>query len=165
MTETDNKKTGMSRYEYRKLNHRCISCNTQDAYTLNGRARCAVCAEKHRESAHWHGIEHREQITKAKKARYDALAEAGLCPRCGKRPLTKEGGWCEQCLATKRKRDRELRRERGAISNEQAAAMGLCYRCREEPAMEGYSYCKECHEWWESVRNKGKKNEYFTFMG
>ena len=153
----------MTRYEYRKLNHRCVRCNTKDAFTLVGKTRCARCAEIVNENAKRYQEKHREEITRKKKESYQKAAEAGLCPRCKKRPIGKsKTGWCEYCVAERRKMQNAREHKNGRISNEQVKALGLCWRCRKNPAAEGSGYCTSCLEWWESVRNKERKNDNFT---
>ncbi len=155
----------MTRYEYNKLHHRCVRCGETDAYTMSGRSYCADCAKKYseREKNYYHTYS-KERMAKA-KAKVDAWRAAGLCTRCGKKPMEAGRSVCAQCAQKARESNRRLRAKRGAVSNEKARALGLCLRCRKEPAIKGKGFCRACLDWWFSVRNTEKKNEYFTFMG
>lgn len=155
----------MTRYEYNKLHQRCARCGTQDAYTMIGRSYCAVCAEKNCAESKKYYEEHKKQSIAKAKERVDAWRKAGLCTRCGKKPAELGRSMCVQCAQKARDSDRKLRQKRGAISNEKARALGLCRRCRKNPVIKGKGYCRTCMDWWLSVRNKERKNEFFTFMG
>lgn len=147
----------MSRYEYRRMQQRCVKCNTRDARTMAGKSRCAECAEKASKSSVKYYQNHREHVNDYMLARYRTLRDSGVCPRCGKRQPESGAVWCRYCLATRSKADRVLRESRGAIPNEKIGALGLCWRCRKNPAEDGSGYCSDCLTWWESVRNKGRE--------
>lgn len=153
----------MTRYEYRKMQQRCVKCNTRDARTMSGKSRCAECAEKAIRSSSAYYLNHREQVIDYKLSRYQALRDSGVCPRCGKRPPKSGGVWCRYCSEKQNKTDRMRRESRGAIPNEKVGVLGLCWRCRKNPAEEGSGYCSDCLAWWESIRNKKCVNKEFTW--
>lgn len=67
------------------------------------------------------------------------LKSAGLCVRCGKRPL--HTGWvCKECAA----RMAELMTARRTARAEQ----GLCPRCGKVPLDPRYKICAECREYF-----------------
>lgn len=127
---------------------RCYRCGTQDAYTINGRTRCAECVEKGRLQTEKHRPEHKEQVKASQKALYYARKNAGLCPQCG-RPRDGATVYCKTCAARRRENWRK----------NYVNPMLHCRRCDNMPEP-GYSYCKECLEkvreerrrWWASVK-------------
>ena len=63
-------------YQARKNSHLCIQCGKQDAFTLNGRARCAECtaAERERDKKRYQ----KSGKERNRKAYQDRL-EKGVC--------------------------------------------------------------------------------------
>jgi hypothetical protein len=155
----------MTRYEYRRIQQRCIRCGKKDAYTMNGRAYCAECAEKRRENQKIYYNRHKREYIAKNKAKVDARREAGICVRCGKKPAAPGHVTCARCLRKLLDNDRASRRKQGIISREEARDRGICTRCMKEPVVEGHGLCRSCLDWWLSVRNSEKKTEFFTFMG
>ena len=109
----------------------------------------------------------RKQRDRDRFARRSAeRVEAGLCPRCGRRPPAPERSVCEPCAAKRnaasRKRDARLRAEgkprrdplraaqyeRERSRRERAArhAENICTRCGKLPAANGRSSCEPCLE-------------------
>ena len=109
----------------------------------------------------------RKQRDRERYARRSAeRVEAGLCPRCGRRPPAPERSICEPCAAKRnaagRNRDARLRaegkprrdparaneydRERNRRERERRTALGLCIRCGKAPAAPDRASCEPCLE-------------------
>ena len=71
---------------------------------------------------------------KKSKERFHARRDAGLCTRCGQRPLVAGSTTCEPCSDVRRAADREQYDKR--------RAEGLCGRCGEPT--DGGSRCAQC---------------------
>lgn len=112
------------RRQWFKDHHRCTECGKQDAYTLNGRARCYECNEKHNKS-------NAENMTEERKSHIKQYREQkradGFCIRCGKRKATSNKVHCSVCLAQNRIRC-EKQRE-ADIPRSERHGYDLCYRC------------------------------------
>lgn len=87
--------------EYRRWLHSkglCCDCKQRDAFTMNGRWRCAECGEKYNQ---WQS-ERRKAGAQAKenasaRAQYAERKETGLCVQCGK-PAVSGKVRCPRCL-------------------------------------------------------------------
>lgn len=100
----------MKRYEYLKMQHRCVRCGGRDAYTLGGRAVCSDCCEQRRTADREYYRAHAdEKNQKAKDLRAERTS-AGLCPTCGKRAPVQGKRYCERCLARWRRNQDERKR-------------------------------------------------------
>ena len=113
------------RRQWFKDHHMCTECGKQDAYTLNGRARCYECNEKHNKSnAKNNKSEERIQHTKQYR---EQKREEGYCVRCLKRKAESNKLHCSVCLAQNRIRLKEQRSS--DIPRNERGNYNLCYRC------------------------------------
>lgn len=132
------------RYQWLKTNHLCIDCKQQDAYTLNGRARCFECAEKYARKCREQRAKAPDKYSKAKRELRATWRENGKCTNCGrKKPSWDHHGYCITCRVKAyniKKKQRESRDDwfpRGTP--------GLCYFCLQ-PVMEGNKVCQRCYD-------------------
>lgn len=95
----------MTRYEYLKMQHRCVRCGGRDAYTLGGRAVCSDCREKLRAREREYDRIHADERNKKAKERRAVKIASGLCVRCGKRHTDQQKHTCAYCLAKNRRRN------------------------------------------------------------
>lgn len=127
--------------EIMKREHRCIQCGKQDAYTLNGRSRCSVCAEKGR-------IADKKRYTthcspEATKAVRENRGAQGLCVRCGR--IAPPGRRvCQLCVSRTNKNLRDRKIAEGM--NYPRGSNGIYWTCNKEPVMEGKKICQSCYE-------------------
>ena len=127
--------------EIAKAEHRCIQCGKQDAYTLNGRSRCSVCADKgkiadrKRADTHW--------SYEAQKEVREKRAAKGLCVRCGR--IAPPGRrTCQLCTFNT---NRNLRNAKIAAGmNWPRGSNGICWTCNKEPVLSGKKLCRSCYE-------------------
>lgn len=128
-------------YAKRKKAHVCVQCGEQDAYTLNGRARCAVCAEKN--LAGKKTKEANEKSCARMKELYKRRAEQGVCTHCGGKV---DDGYitCKRCRIRGSNMIREKNIENGA--NWPRGSNGICYVCNKEHVLDGYKVCKSCYD-------------------
>lgn len=112
------------RRQWFKDHHVCIECGKQDAYTLNGRARCYECNEKHNKSNVKNMTEKRK--LHIKQYREKKRAE-GFCVRCGKRKAVSDKVHCSVCLA--RNKIRLKKQHSSEIPRGERHSYNLCYRC------------------------------------
>lgn len=128
-------------YIFWKNLNRCIRCHSKDAYTMNGRARCAVCAEKEREYNRTRDkTEYLARKAKRQREKNAQRREQGLCISCGK--PTQGHSLCNACLAKDRRRRESLKIDRGKMPR--VLYDGVCYRCRKKPSTDGFNTCEEC---------------------
>lgn len=127
--------------ELMKKDNRCIQCGKQDAYTLNGRSRCSVCAEasRARDRARYetHGS------YEAQKAKREKRAANGLCVRCGRIAPTGRRV-CQLCVGHTNKNLRKRRISDGM--NWPRGSNGICWTCNKEPVLEGKKLCQSCYD-------------------
>lgn len=137
----------MSDYGMRKKCHYCVTCGRQDAYTLNGRARCFECQNK-QNKLHRSHPEYEEKRKVRKQAKYYERKAAGLCVVCEK-PAEKGKTRCLKHLCKDRAnhKHKELNR---VIASE----IGICVTCLKEPALYGHKLCESCYQ--KSVANIAK---------
>jgi len=145
---------------------RCTECGAKDAFTMNGRWRCAECAEKANEYNSDYYKRNADGILGNRKALRSYRRENHLCTECG-RPLspTYSFATCEGCRAANRRKRERLRREHGVIPRSEWRELGLCMRCGA-PRMHGWlscvdkeiELCEKCY--CESAEGlaKGRKN-------
>lgn len=127
-------------YSMRKKNNVCAKCGKEDAYTMNGRARCAECAEKQREgSQRYRETSYGSQKNKERwKQIYKRRKEDGNCISCGRKlPRYEKHARCAICRTF-------LKRYRAdTISHTEAHNFGLCAWCIKRPATHG-RLCDSC---------------------
>ena len=152
----------MTPREYRRNRHICRDCGERDAYTENGRLLCAECQERQNERQRDLSPERKARKAESQKALKEARKAQGLCPICGKRPMSKGYKSCDVCRAAHRLEVQRSRRKQGTMSRDEAYDLGICVRCLNAPAVEGKKLCANCGEWWESVRNKSRVDNEFT---
>ena len=128
-------------YSMRKKSSVCAKCGKEDAYTMNGRARCAECAEKLREQLRryretTYGLRKNEERG---KQIYNRRKEEGKCISCGRKlPRYESHARCAICRTF-------LKRYRAdTISHAEAHNFGLCAWCIKRPATHG-RLCDSCY--------------------
>lgn len=128
--------------EYLILNHRCVKCTKQDAFTINGRHYCAECVDKANErSRRWR--QNPANMQKVRDAQNKRVAErraAGLCIQCGK--PARGRAYCKRHYVRDAEKDRQERIANGA--NLPRGDNGICWQCNKVPALFGYRVCGEC---------------------
>lgn len=147
----------MTKYKERVAQGLCGTCGQpQD----DGKAQCSAC---------------REKIAARKQEKQQQYRDAGLCPKCGKRPPRDGKQTCESCGAKQardnaRSRDnkkaanlcincgqpsdgkascpacREKAKQRNQERYQQSAEAGLCVRCGVVPARDGLRTCQACSD-------------------
>lgn len=139
-----------SRYAYLKAVNRCIRCLERDAYTMNGRALCADCAEWNNNRVKKYQTVNREKLRERNAERYRTRKELGLCPQCGRsKDHNGKSPFCKRCKAMRRNTDRR----------NYGSPYLRCKWCDNMPEP-GKAYCRECldklarkkKEWWDSVK-------------
>ena len=132
--------------ELLRKNHLCLDCKKMDAYTLNGRPKCAECAEKDALRHKKWRTENREK-SKAISAEYhQRYINEKRCSRCGsKLPSDYFHKMCYRC----RVECREYKDEQRWIKNPdriKRGTPGICYICVKRPVMEGKKICQQCYD-------------------
>lgn len=129
----------------------CVDCKKQDAYTLNGHARCFECSQKNSIQACKVARATQEKRNINAKARRDQWREDGRCTRCGGVKLPYDLHMtCAICRAkSKAKREDKLAKQDSYYPRR---TPGLCYFCLH-PVMEGKKVCQRCYD----VRMPGMK--------
>ncbi len=128
-------------YNLRKKYHYCVTCGKQDAFTLNGRARCAECQDT-QNKFHKNHPEYNERHKENDKKQYLERKEKGLCTRCGAK-ATPGKAKCEKCLSKDRINHKN---HSNSISREMANDLGLCMTCLKNPQVQGHKLCQSCYE-------------------
>lgn len=134
-------------YDWCKAHHFCVSCKTQDAFTLSGRVYCADCSEKRKaqRAERSKRPDHAKASYEAKHAsdqkRYYERKAAGLCVHCA-RPTYGLGTSCERCRL-KQKRKRVSKTQIQGI-NWPRGDNDICYVCNKRPVFGRYHVCEEC---------------------
>lgn len=127
-------------YWARKNSGLCVQCGKEDAYTMNGRARCAECSRKKTERAKKKYLENpefkEEKLNYGREHRRKNKA-AGLCISCG-RPAEQGHVYCGRCLV----RQRIYYHENYVFSAPPPDS--VCRHCRKAPVVEGYKLCVDC---------------------
>ena len=91
--------------------------------------------------------EHKEEIKQWKQNLYNERKTAGICTRCGKRPIAKNStSRCIDCLLEDRRRMNNKRRKKGVNSRDTFDGKDYCIRCGRNKPVEGYKMCPECLE-------------------
>lgn len=138
-------------YRYLRSVHRCVQCGTVDAYTLNGRAYCADCAEWRRNyyNNRRKRPDVREKANQQLRDRTEKWRSQGLCTSCGRKtdPPYKT---CSRCRYMARAKYRESH-PYPVMEN------GVCSWCRKRPPIDGKKLCDECYR--KSLLNVSKAAE------
>jgi len=144
-------------YAFWKAEARCADCHGQDAYTLAGRSRCAVCTEKIRALKHRYRDENQERLARSNHDWYYRMKAEGRCVKCG-REVEDPAHYttCARCRARIRASDAERRLASGKVPKAIAADCGVCGICNRRPAVEGRKTCPECYA--QNMRNLAKAN-------
>lgn len=112
----------------------CVRCGKP---TRQGRVSCEACAARDSET---------------KKLRAELRRKKGMCPQCGKLPITPGKKLCYACTG--------FNRDNSAIRRDEYRRKGLCIVCGQRPPAEGYATCEKCREykaeWWRRKRGKRK---------
>lgn len=150
---------GKANADYYRARQRCVRCGEQDAFTIIGKRLCADCTEKQAQSSAKYGKEHRRELTAYQREWAQKRRDAGLCPRCGRKP---EDGYktCSRCRSKDNRRRERQRRENGVTAY---CPEGVCWTCRKRPVLEGKKLCAECYE--KSLSSLAKAREAEARMG
>lgn len=148
--------------QYWKSKERCIECHEQDAFTLNGRSLCGVCAEKERLRKAKEYQNNGEVIRKRDQIAYEARKKMRLCVKCGK-PL-EDGNHRVRCLRCTRKQSIaehiKLENEAPKVRNYPRGDNGICYVCNQRETFPDRRCCAKCYQWLrESMLNARKSKE------
>lgn len=127
----------MKRYDYLKMQHRCVRCKTRDAYTLNGHPFCYECTQHNTEKSREYREKNREKVKEYMSERRDRLREQGLCYQCGKRSVEEGHARCAIC---RHKDNKNHQRKRNFYP-----APELCSRCHKKPCFGEFKVCEDCY--------------------
>lgn len=135
--------------EYRRWLHSkglCCDCKQRDAFTLNGRWRCAECGEKYNQRQ----SERRKAGAQAKenasaRAQYAERKATGLCVQCRK-PAVSGKARCPRCLKRDCKAKKESFRRRHPETNLPRGDNGFCWLCNKKPSLDGQRLCQSCRD-------------------
>lgn len=148
------------RRAYLKNLGRCTECRGQDAYTLNGRSRCAECNARHNErqkqERERRTPEQCERERQRKKDWRRKRLNAGLCVRCG-RKVDRKGSLCTRCLVRINGYAREHYREHHI--GPRRGDEGVCFVCLKPEVVPGLKVCTACHEQLRVAAEKGRQNQ------
>lgn len=145
------------RRAYLRSQERCAECGGRDAYTINGRYRCAECNTKHNERQKRDRERRTQEQRKRELARKAAFVrkriEAGLCKRCGKK-VDRDGVFCSRCCVRVNAWHREYYRahHEGPMKGDD----GFCYICLK-PAMQGRKVCEIHYEKLKAAAEKARR--------
>lgn len=89
----------MRKYDYLKLQHRCVRCGERDERTVAGKVLCTKCSEKSKYYANKYKGKYREIKKEYGKERYYKLVSLGLCVCCGKESVSNNNRHCPVCRA------------------------------------------------------------------
>lgn len=83
--------------------HFCRECGKQDAYTLNGRAKCAECVERDTELRRQkRGYRPKWEKERTEKPEVNSpRGDNGICWQCNKKPIAPGHKLCEDCYQMK----------------------------------------------------------------
>lgn len=126
------------RRKYLKSVNRCTVCGGQDAFTLNGKSRCAECVQKATSYAYKHRHESTDAQEIARKAseKYrNSHREQGLCTECSRMAMAGR----TLCGIHRRNTLIRIRRYKGIPKY----ILGTCRHCGAE-CKDGYKYCEKC---------------------
>ena len=163
----DRKKYAKRLYWGRVEAHECTQCGKQDARTLEGRTRCAECAEKHNESTRKRREENgREKDVNRYRWRRKEYIENRCCHKCGTQDyLTMRGkALCISC-SRKDKARQEKRKQDGSRSVYEKQMrlnrkeIGVCSKCGKSEPEPGRKYCTNC-----LVRERMYKRKYKAIL-
>lgn len=88
----------------RKRLHLCRDCGKQDAYTMNGRPRCAECVERDTERNRikrgYRPAWQREERSEKPLVNYPR-GDNGICWQCNKKPCISGRHLCQECYLKK----------------------------------------------------------------
>lgn len=134
------------RRKVRRESGLCTICGREDAYTMAGRALCAICAQKANE---WKKNrkkrpECREAERKAGKERYAKMIAENICPKCGKKKPGDGYSLCELCRIKQRNRKKEKRNREGQRTLEMALSGETCFFCKSPDVVPGKKLCQAC---------------------
>lgn len=127
-----------------KANHLCVDCKQQDAYTLNGRARCFECAEKYARECRERRAKAPDAYNEAQRELRARWRENGKCTNCGQeKPSWEHHRVCVACRVKMYRFKKEQRESRDDWFPR--GTPGLCYFCLH-PVMEGKKVCQSCYD-------------------
>ena len=143
------KAKNVDRQAWRKMLHEahlCVDCKQMDAYTLNGRYKCAVCAEKEAQRKRKWRAENSNRSREISTKYRQLWSESGRCSRCGhKLPFGYTYKMCERCRK-QTSRNNEERRWAENPDRIKRGTPGICWLCVKRPVMEGKKICRECYD-------------------
>lgn len=130
-----------------KSRHLCCNCHMKDAYTMNGRALCAECADKANKAKKRDYAERGDEIRQRNRNAYAERKANGLCVKCGK--PKEPGNTRVRCLRCTRKQSRaehiKLENEAPLVRNYPRGDNGICYICNRNPIAPGKRCCDGCY--------------------
>ena len=134
------------RRKVRRESGLCTVCGREDAYTMAGRAMCAICAQKSNE---WtknkkKRPKYREAARKASKERYAKMIAENICPTCYKKKPDDGYSLCEFCRVKHRNRKKEKRNREGQRTWEMALSGETCFFCKSPDVVPGKKLCQAC---------------------
>lgn len=107
--------------------HLCSECGQEDAFTMNGRALCADCAEKNNASCRKNYDAEKKRIYY--KRRREQCVNDGICTRCKTRKSAEGRKSCPICAARYRAAWNKKQDIGGRIRRGERFKYGLCYKC------------------------------------
>lgn len=145
--------------QYWKSKERCVECHEQDAFTLNGRSLCGVCAEKARMRKSEEYQNNGDTIRERNRTAYETRKQMRLCIKCGK-PL-ENGNYRVRCLRCTRKQSitehLKLEEEAPKTRNYPRGDNGICYVCNQRETLPDRRCCAECYQWLKESMLKAKR--------
>lgn len=136
----------MTQQEFRALRKKagvCRDCGKEDAYTMAGRTYCAECAEKdrRRKQESRKDPKKRQKMLEQHREMVARKKSAGVCSRCGKRPVEPGKTMCGICLGKQRSYQYALRHEQGQRTWTERTDGNGCFLCGE-PCVPGKKLCE-----------------------
>ena len=89
----------VKRYDYLKLQHKCVRCGKRDERTEAGKMHCAVCSKEQNKKAaeQYAKAENKEKKRVYNSERYSWLKSHGYCVMCGKERADENRTHCSAC--------------------------------------------------------------------
>ena len=134
-------------YHAHKRMKSCVNCGEKDAFTLNGRARCAECTKKRNDYARARYEETKGHKNERRRELYEERKAKGICTRCGKRVPEAGHTRCDHCRA----------KQRSKYIPALPTPDGICVNCKKEPVLDGFQLCEQCYRNVCAALKKGRE--------